>query len=81
MCGVAIIDLDNALAIVEKRGHNRPRGRKNKVKTTTAASLSIMPGKHCRGYPLGSKNKKSSVATVGDFIAPDLGSTQPILPQ
>jgi hypothetical protein len=38
MSGVAIIDLDNAPAIMEKRGRDRPRGSKNKAKTTTVVS-------------------------------------------
>jgi hypothetical protein len=79
--GEAIPDLDNAPATVEKRGRGHPRGSKNKVKATTAASSSTVLGKHHHGRPLDSKNKKPSTVAVGASIAPDLDSTQPILPK
>jgi hypothetical protein len=66
---------------VENRGRGHPRGSKNKVKATTAASSSTVLGKHRHGRPLGSKNKKPSTVAVGASIAPDLDSTQPILPE
>jgi hypothetical protein len=81
MSSVATINLDDAPVVVEKRGCGRPRGSKNKVKTTTAASLSTAPGKRHRGCPLGSKNKKPSAMVVAASTTLDLGLAQPILPQ
>jgi hypothetical protein len=53
------------VAIVEKRGCGRPRGSKNKPKSTLAvvASSSTL-AKHRPGRPLGSKNKKSFFMTT-----------------
>jgi hypothetical protein len=55
MSGAVIINLDDAPVVIEKRSHNRPRGSKNKVKTTTTTSMSTAPGKRYRRRPLGSK--------------------------
>jgi hypothetical protein len=53
------------LATVEKRGRNRPRGSKNKPKSSLdVAASSSTPVKHCHGHPLGSKNKKSAVVLM-----------------
>jgi hypothetical protein len=52
-------------AIVEKRGRGRPRGSKNKPKSSFAmAASSSTPAKRHPGRPLGSKNRKSIVVAA-----------------
>jgi hypothetical protein len=63
------------------RPRSPSRHIKNKVQATTAAASSTAPGKRCRGRPLGSKNKKPSIATVCTSTTPDLGANHLILPQ
>jgi hypothetical protein len=56
----------NIGAQVEKQGHGRPRGSKNKSKDPTAVASSSMPMKQRPGRPVGSKNKpKVSTAAPG----------------
>jgi hypothetical protein len=75
-------NLDNASVVIEKRGRGRPCGRKNKMKATSMTpSSSIAPGKQHRDRPLDSKNKKPSAAAIGVSTAPDIGVTQPSVPQ
>jgi hypothetical protein len=76
---VAVINLDDAPAVVEKRGRDLPRGSKNKVKTTAMASSSTTLGKRRHGRPLGKKNKKPSVMAVAASATPDLGLEQLIM--
>jgi hypothetical protein len=53
------------LATVEKHGRSRPRGSKNKPKSSLdLAASSSTPAKHHPGHPLGSKNKKSAVVLM-----------------
>jgi hypothetical protein len=65
MADAGVIDIDIG-AVMDKRGHGRPRSSKNKPKDlSVVASSSAMPMKWCLGHPLGSKNKpipSSSVA-------------------
>jgi hypothetical protein len=62
MADSGIINLYDA-TMVEKHGHDRPRGSKNKPKATAADASSSMSAKRRRGRPVGSKNKpKASVA-------------------
>jgi hypothetical protein len=62
MDDVGATNHDDAAA-VEKRGRGRPRGSKNKPKSSVAMATtsSSTPVKHRPGRPLGSKNKKSAV--------------------
>jgi hypothetical protein len=56
----------NIGAEVEKQGHDRPRGSKNKSKDPAAVVSSSMPVKRHPGRPVGSKNKpKVSAAAPG----------------
>jgi hypothetical protein len=80
MADTVIVNLDDVPVIIEKRGHGRPRGSKNKSKTVVAASTSTTPVKRRRGRPLESKNKKLSVVIVGASTAPNVSLAQPILP-
>jgi hypothetical protein len=68
-------------AIVEKRDHGRPRGSKNKTKSSlaTAASSSTL-AKRRPGHQLGSKNKKSYVATTDPTDRLDVSVVHPTLP-
>jgi hypothetical protein len=79
MADGGVINLDNA-TIFEKCGHGRPRGSKNKPKTT-ATSASSAPAKHRHGCPLGSRNKKPSPATADATNHLDVSFAHPILPQ
>jgi hypothetical protein len=81
MSDAVTINLDDALIVIEKRGHGFPRGNKNKVMIPAAASASTTPVKCRRDHPLGSKNKKSSAAAIVASAAPDVGLTQPVLQQ
>jgi hypothetical protein len=66
MADTRIVDLDVAV-VVEKRGHGRPCGSKNKPKVLSIAVSSSAPAKWSPGRPLGSKNKfKSSTSQVDD---------------
>jgi hypothetical protein len=57
MADTGVIDLDTG-AMVEKHGHGRPRGSKNKPKgASTTISSSFAPVKQHPSHPLGSKNK------------------------
>jgi hypothetical protein len=57
MADAGVINLEDA-TVVEKHGHGRPRGSKNKPKASAMdASSSTTLAKHRRGRPLGSKNK------------------------
>jgi hypothetical protein len=81
MADVVVINLDDALVIIEKRGHICPRGSKNKSKIVAATSSSITMAKRHHGRPLGSKNKKLAGADASASIDPDVSLAQPILPQ
>jgi hypothetical protein len=80
LADAGIINLGDA-TMVEKHGRGRPRGRKNKPKTSAAIASSSIPTKRRRGCPLGSKNKKTfaSVASAAEHL--DVSFAQPILPQ
>jgi hypothetical protein len=66
MADTGVIDLD-AGVVVDKSGHGRPRGSKNKPKLISMAASSSAPAKWCPGRPLGSKNKsKSSTSQVNE---------------
>jgi hypothetical protein len=57
MVDASVIGLDIG-AMVEKRGHGRPRGSKNKPKDVSMVALSSSaPIKRRPDRPLGSKNK------------------------
>jgi hypothetical protein len=57
MADAGVIDLDTS-AVVEKHGHGRPRGSKNKPKDVFMVALSSSaPVKRRPGRPLESKNK------------------------
>jgi hypothetical protein len=69
------------VAIVEKRGRGRPRGSKNKPKSSLAATTSSStPAKRRPDRPLGSKNKKSSVAMTDPADRLDVNVVHPTLP-
>jgi hypothetical protein len=56
---------------MEKRGHDRPRGSKNKPKDATMVASPSTSMKRRPGRPMGSKNKpKISVAAPGPSAAP-----------
>jgi hypothetical protein len=64
MADACVIDLDVG-AVMEKRGHGRPRGSRNKPKDLSmVASSSTMPMKRRPGCPLGSKNKPKPSSSV-----------------
>jgi hypothetical protein len=73
MADTSVIDLETG-AVVEKRGHGRPRGSKNNPKETSmAVSLSSAPVKRRPGRPLGSKNKpKPSSSLVSTPLDADV---------
>jgi hypothetical protein len=63
MADTGVVDLQ-AGVVVEKRGHGRPRGSKNKSKVATMdVSSSSAPVKRRPVRPLGSKNKSKSSAS------------------
>jgi hypothetical protein len=72
MADAGVINLDNA-TVVEKRSPGRPRGSKNKPKTSTTASAPSTLTKRRRGRPLGSKNKKTSAAATSTANHLDVG--------
>jgi hypothetical protein len=80
MADAVVVNLGDA-TVVEKRGHDRPRGSKNKPKTSPAVSSSAIPVKRRRGHPLGSKSKKTSAATASVVEHLDVSFAQPILPR
>jgi hypothetical protein len=64
MADTGVIDLDTG-AVVEKRGHGRPHGNKNKLKDISmVASSSSAPMKQHPGRPFGSKNKPKSSSSL-----------------
>jgi hypothetical protein len=66
MADTGIIDLDTGV-MVEKRGHGRPRGSKNKPKEASmAVSSSSVLVKRRPGHPLGSKNKPKPSASLAN---------------
>jgi hypothetical protein len=80
MADVDAANSDN-VAIVEKRGHDRHRGSKNKPKyTLDIAASSSTPAKRRPGLPLGSKNKKPFVATTDPANHLDVSVARPTLP-
>jgi hypothetical protein len=80
MADTGVTNLDDA-TVFEKRGRGRPRGSKNKPKTSADASSVSTPAKRHHDLPLGSKNKKLSAATAGIADLPDVSLAQPVLPQ
>jgi hypothetical protein len=61
----------NIGAPVQKRGHGRPRGRKNKATTTTLVASSSAPVKQRPDRPVGSKKKpKLATAALGPSAPP-----------
>jgi hypothetical protein len=69
------------IATVEKHGRGHPRGSKNNPKSTLAAvASSSISAKRRPGRPLGSKNKKSSVATTDPADRLDVSVVHPTLP-
>jgi hypothetical protein len=68
MADADVIDLD-AGAVMEKRGHGRPRGSKNKPKDMSmVASSSVVPMKRRPSRPLGSKNKPKPSSSVAHQV-------------
>jgi hypothetical protein len=68
--------------VSEKHGRGRPRGSKNKSKSSldVATSSSSTPVKCRPGRPLGSKNKKSDVVTSDPVDHLDVSLTGPSAP-
>jgi hypothetical protein len=68
-------------AAAEKRDRGRPRGSKNKPKSSldVVASSSTL-AKHRPGRPLGSKNKKSAIVTADSADRLDVSSARPSAP-
>jgi hypothetical protein len=67
----------NIGALVEKRGHGRPRGSKNKATTTAAVASSSAPVKRRPGRPAGSKNKIKVPSTTPSPSAPSANASPP----
>jgi hypothetical protein len=69
----------NLGALVEKRGHDRPRGSKNKIVSATAVAPSSALVKRRPGRPAGSKNKPKapSAAPGSSAPSPDASSSLP----
>jgi hypothetical protein len=67
---------------MKKRGRGRPRGSKNKPKSSfvVAAASSSTPAKHHPGRPLGSKDKKSAVVTANPTDHLDVSLAGPSAP-
>jgi hypothetical protein len=80
MADAGVINLDNA-TVVEKRSPGRPRGSKNKPKTSATASAQSTLTKRRRGRPLGSKNKKTSAAATSTTDHLDVGVAHHVIPQ
>jgi hypothetical protein len=78
MADASAVNLD-AGALMEKRGHDCPRGSKNKPKDASLVASSSAPMKQRPSHPLGSKNKpKASVAVAqGASAAPRNASPPP----
>jgi hypothetical protein len=69
----------NIDAPVEKRGHGRSRGSKNKTAAAATVASSSTLVKRCPGRPAGSKNKSKvpSAAPGPSFSSPDASSSLP----
>jgi hypothetical protein len=67
----------NIGAPVEKRGHGRPRGSKNKSKDPAVAASPSAPIKRRSGRPLGSKNKTKMSTAISGPSAPPRSSSPP----
>jgi hypothetical protein len=82
MADASVVDLDTG-AVIEKRGHGRPRGSKNKPNDVSMmASSSSVPMKRRPGRSLGSKNKPKpspfvAHQVVGASAAPRNASPPP----
>jgi hypothetical protein len=67
----------NIGAPVEKRGHSRPRGSKNKAIATAAVASSSAPVKRRSGRPAGSKNKLKVLSAAPGPSAPSGNASPP----
>jgi hypothetical protein len=67
-------------APVEKRGHGRPRGSKNKATTEAMVTLSSVLVKRCPGRPAGSKNKPKVPSATPGPSAPS-ANVSPLVPR
>jgi hypothetical protein len=67
----------NIGAQVEKQGHGRPRGSKNKSKDPTTVASSSVPVKRHPSRPVGSKNKPKVSAAPGPSAPPHNASPPP----
>jgi hypothetical protein len=67
----------NIGAPVEKRGHGRPRGSKNKATTEAVVASSSAPVKRCPGRPAGSKNKPKVPSATPGPSAPSANASSP----
>jgi hypothetical protein len=79
MADASVFDLDTG-AVMEKRGHGRPRGSKNKPKDASLVASSLSASmKRCLGHPLGSKNKPKPSFDIaqGASAAPHNASPPP----
>jgi hypothetical protein len=64
-------------ASVEKRGHGRPHGSKNKATTIAAVASSSAPVKRCLGRPVGSKNKLKVLSAAPGTSTPSSNASPP----
>jgi hypothetical protein len=67
----------NIGAPVEKRGHGRPRGSKNKASIEAAVASSSTPVKRCPDRPAGSKNKPKVPSVALGPSAPSANASSP----
>jgi hypothetical protein len=67
----------NIGAPVEKRGHGRPRGSKNKTSIEVAVASSSALVKRCPGRPTGGKNKPKVPSAVPGPSAPFANDSSP----
>jgi hypothetical protein len=67
----------NIGALVEKRGHSRPRGSKNKASIEAAVASSSALVKRCPGRSTGSKNKPKVPSTAPGPSAPSANASSP----
>jgi hypothetical protein len=79
MADTGVIDLDGGV-VVEKRGHGRPCGSKNKPKVAIMEAPSSSSAKRRPSRPLGSKNKpKASSSQINETL--DVSVAHPNPPQ
>jgi hypothetical protein len=68
----------NIGAPMEKRGHGRPRGSKNKATATNLVASSPAPVKRRPGRPVGSNNKIKAPSPTPGPSTPSANTSSPL---